>query len=125
MATETQGNNISRVAAADLSAKQNFIVKTDANGKIVLAAAATDVILGTLRNAPGNNDTADVNAINGAGTGKVKVGAAVAKDAYLTTDANGKAIATTTAGNKVFGIALEAASAANQVIEYLKFDHVL
>lgn len=121
MATHTEGNYLSRAAGADLSAKQYYIVKTDASGNIVLAAAGTDKILGVLNNAPKNTDTADVAVISGNGTGKVIAGGSIAKDAYLTSDASGKAVATTTGGDIVFGRALAAASSGD-VFEYLKLN---
>lgn len=119
MAVFNDGNNYSAEAAADLSAKQYYLVKTDANQKVVLASAATDAILGILQNAPILGQTADVRLLNGNGTFKVILGGNVAKDAYLTSDAAGKAIATTSTGNRVFGRALSAGSTGD-IIEFVK-----
>lgn len=119
MTTFRQGDYDSREAGADLSTKQYFIVKTDANGKYVLAAAATDAIRGVLVNAPKLGETADVATINGSGTFKVVAGGTIAKDAYLTSDASGKAVATTTTGNRVFGRAV-AAAVSGDIVEYIK-----
>jgi len=121
MAVHTDGNNYSREAAANLSAKQYFVLKSDSAGKAVLAAAATDAITGVLANAPTSGETADIVGINGSGTYKVKLGGTVTKDAYLTSDSAGKAVATTTTGNRVFGRAL-VAGVANDVIEYQKLN---
>lgn len=123
MATFVEGNRISRNAGADLSAKQYYVVKTDASGDIVLASAATDAILGVLQNKPASGDTADVALINGNGTGKVLLGGNVSKDAYLTANGNGEAIATTTSGNRVFGRAL-AAGSDGDIIEYVKYNEI-
>lgn len=119
----TNGNNIAREAAADLSTKQFYVVKTNSVGKIVLASAATDAILGVLNNAPKLGDTADIELINGNGTGEVIAGGAITKDSYITSDANGKAVVTTTAGDRVFGRAL-AAAASGDVFEYVKIAHI-
>lgn len=119
MTTFRQGDYDSREAGADLSTKAGYIVKTDANGKYVLASAATDAIRGVLVNAPKLAETADVALVNGAGSFKVVAGGTIAKDAYITSDANGKAIATTTAGNRVIGRAV-AAAVAGDVVEYIK-----
>ena len=119
MTSFRQGDYDSREAGADLSTKQYYIVKTDANGKCILATAATDALRGVLVNAPKVGDTADVAIVNGSGTFKVLAGGTIAKDAFLTTDAAGKAIATTTTGNRVFGRAV-AAAVSGDIVEYVK-----
>lgn len=119
MTSFRQGDYDSREAGADLTTKQHYLVTTDSNGKYVLASAATDAIRGVLANAPKLGETADVANINGSGTFKVLAGGAIAKDAFLTSDANGKAVATTTAGDRVFGRAV-AAAAAGDIVEYVK-----
>lgn len=121
MTTFRQGDYDSREAAADLSTKRFYIVKTDSNGKIVLASAATDAIRGVLVNAPKQGEVADVAIINGSGTFKVIAGGTISKDAYLTSDSNGKAVATTTTGNRVFGRAV-AAAVAGDIVEYVKYN---
>lgn len=119
MTSFRQGDYDSREAGADLSTKQYYIVKTDANGKYILATAATDALRGVLVNAPKLGDTADVAIVNGSGTFKVLAGGTIAKDDFLTTDAAGKAIATTTTGNRVFGRAV-AAAVSGDIVEYVK-----
>lgn len=119
MTTFRQGDYDSREAGVDLSTKQYLVMKTDANGKYIPATAATDALSGVLVNFPKLGETADVAMINGSGTFKVIAGGTIAKDAYLTTDANGKAVSTTTAGNRVFGRAVAAASAGD-LLEYRK-----
>lgn len=114
------GEEYSEITAADLSQKQYYIAKTDSNGKIVLASAATDDILGVVHDGGRvSGDTASVMLINGSGTFKVIAGDTIAKGDYLTSDSNGKAIATTTTGNRVFGRAMRAATA-GQIVEYKK-----
>lgn len=128
MTSFRQGNYDTRAAGADLSTKRYFIVKTDANGNYVLAAGATDNIRGVLANAPKQGESADVANLNGAGSFKVVAGAAIPKDSFLTSDANGRAIAATqTAAGaqpsvRVFGRSRAAATAVGDIIEYDKLD---
>lgn len=121
MAIFQQGNVLSRKsgAALTLDLDQYTIVKTDASGFIVKAAAATDALLGTLMTiGKASGDTVSVGVRNASGTLKVRLGGTVAKDAYITSNASGLGIATTTAGNEILGRAMEA-GVSGQVIEYL------
>lgn len=121
-ATFTDGDHYAAKSAADLSTKRFFVVKTDANGKVVLSSAATDKHLGVLADGGRvSGDNVDVQLINGSGSYKVIAGGTIAKDDYLTSDANGKAVATTNAGDRVFGQAVTAAASGAQV-EYIKKD---
>jgi hypothetical protein len=115
-----EGSHRGFKAAADLSGHQFGIVKTDANGNIVKAAAATDILLGTLVDKPTLNRTGDVRLRSASGTLNVKVGAggAIAKGDAVTSDANGLGITTTTAGNQLLGYAMEA-GAVGAIIEIL------
>lgn len=100
----------SKKAGADLSAKQFFIVKADsaANDQVVLASAATDNLLGVMMDKPTSGDYGGVAMIGRGGKVPVQYGGTVAAGDKLTSDANGKAITTTTAGNRVIGIAAKA-----------------
>jgi hypothetical protein len=91
----------------DLSAKQYFIVQLDANGKLEVAEGATDFIVGVLQNTPESGQMATYRFL---GTSKVKAGGTIAVGDWVTTDASGEAVATTTDGNIVIGRALEAAA---------------
>lgn len=114
------GDRYTAEAGADLTGKRYHIVKLNADGKVILATAATDVILGVLDNEPVLGAVADVVLANGQGTFRVKAAnATIAKDAFITSDANGKAVATTTTGNRVIGRAVRA-FAANEIGEYVK-----
>ncbi|MGB3684953.1 MAG: hypothetical protein WA991_03910 [Ornithinimicrobium sp.] len=119
MASYVEGSYRSFEAGADLSDNAYQVVKTDADGKAVLATAATDAIVGVIEKPSKAGETTSVAMISGAGTYKVKTGANVAKDAYLTTNGSGLAISTTTSGNRVFGRALTAGTSGD-VIEYVK-----
>lgn len=117
-----EGNFLTRTCgSSSLATKQYYIVKTHTDGTVILAAAATDDILGVLANAPVVGDSADVANINGTGSFKVILGGNVTKGAYLTTDGSGKAIATTSAGNRVFGRAL-ADGSSGDIVEYAKYN---
>lgn len=86
----------SKEAAADLSAKQYYFVKVDTSGKIALAAAATDAIVGVLQNTPASGEQATYRF---GGTAKIVLGGTVDEGEWVTSDSNGKGVATTTDGN--------------------------
>lgn len=119
MSTFQEGNTNSFLAGADLSTKQYYVVKRSSSDrqKVVLAAAATDVIVGVLQNAPKSGAEASVRKSNAAGTGLVKAGGTIAIGDKLTSDSNGKAVATTTLGDNYFGIA-DQVGADGDIIEY-------
>ncbi len=96
------------LAGADLSANQNYFVKKDSNGNAVLCSVLGEASEGVLYNAPGNGEACTIAQY---GTKKVVAGGTVAVGAWVTTDAAGKAVATTTAGHVVRGRALESAVA--------------
>ena len=107
---------ITRPANTDLSTKQNYFVKLT-SGKVALAAAGTDKILGVLNNYPSAANQAATVQITG--TAKVVASGAISALAYVTSDSAGKAVATTSSGDTVRGIALEAAAADGDIIEVL------
>lgn len=70
---------------------------------VIQAAAATDKLIGvSCQINSGINDTCDVWR---SGIRKVVYGGTVAKGDLLTADANGKAVATTTASDRIIGVA--------------------
>lgn len=101
-------------AAADYSAKQYFAMYVSADNTVTIGSAATQALVGTLLNEPKANEGATIAV---SGTSKGIAGASVSIGDLLTTDSNGKLIATTTTGNKTIGMALEAADA-NDIFEY-------
>jgi len=105
-----------KVGASAIAA--NSAVKK-VNGLIVIATAATDNILGVLQKAVAIGMPADVRLRSAAGTLQIRSGAAIAVDAPITSDANGAGITATVAGQQIIGYALEASTAAGQVIELL------
>lgn len=122
--------DITRDANVDLSAKQFFIVKAVAGGKVGLAAAG-EQSYGILQDKPASGKAGSVRVY---GVSKVVAGAAIAEGDPITSDANGKAksavkastntsdagaIADPLVGSHVLGIALEAAAADLDVITVL------
>lgn len=86
-------------------------------GSCVVAAAATDALLGTsdeLDHVAGEMVDVAVGPVP-----KVKLGGTVTVGAALTSNASGVAIATTTAGNRIIGFA-EQAGVSGDVITYLR-----
>ena len=95
--------------ASSLATKQYYIVKQHTDGTAILSAAATDKHIGVLQNKPAVGAAALVRFL---GTAKVIAGGTIGVGAWVTSDANGKAIATVTAGDVVIGKFLGTASAA-------------
>ena len=110
MASENIGHTRSAAAAADLSAKQFYIVKLSSTGTVDLAAAATENIIGVLQNTPVSAEQA-VYAFTG--VAKVKAGGTIAVGAFVTADSAGKAVSTTTDGDVVIGRFIGTAAAAS------------
>lgn len=87
---------------------------------VVPAAASTDFIIGAVQEvSPALGERVDVAVV---GVAQLTAGAVVARGALLTTDASGRAIAAAPAAGvnaRTIGVALEAASAAGDVIHVL------
>jgi hypothetical protein len=81
---------VTLVAGADLSAKQYTFVKLDSSGQAVAAAAATDIPVGVLQNAPTSGQEAEVLIVGGT---KIVAGAAISEGAQIGTGSTGKAVA--------------------------------
>ena len=103
-----------KLASEDLSEKQFYIMQMDSDGNMEIAESATDLILGVLQDKP---ESGQAGTYRHAGTSKVVASAAIAIGADVTTTSAGKAVTTTTQGDKVIGIALEAAAADGDIIE--------
>jgi hypothetical protein len=101
------------VAGADLSAAKYHFVKLD-TGKVVVATAGTDKILGVLYSTGTLDQPVTVQLY---GTAKVKASTSISAGAYITATTGGKAVTTTTAGNVVRGTALQAATNTDDIIE--------
>jgi hypothetical protein len=81
---------VTLVAGADLSAKQYTFVKVNSSGEAIAAAAATDIPVGVLQNAPTAGQEAEVLIVGGT---KVVAGAAIGDGAQIGTGSTGKAVA--------------------------------
>lgn len=107
--------DISLDASTDLSAKQFFFIETSSSSEAALSGAG-EVVTGVLQNKP---DAAGKSAsVRVYGVSKVTAGAAITAGAEVSSDANGKA-ATSTTGDYIVGIALEAAAADGDIIAVL------
>lgn len=98
------------VAGEDMSAKQYYIVQLDASGNIEVGEGATDLLVGVLQNKPLAGEAA---LYRFGGTSKVKAGGTIAIGAWVTSDGNGKAVATTTDGDITIGRHIGTAAAAD------------
>lgn len=105
MSQSVRGFEKSIVAGEDLTAAQFSIVQLSATGEIEAGEGATDLLVGVLQNTPGAGEMATYRFI---GTAKVKLGGTVGIGAWVTSDASGHGVATTTANDAVIGRALEA-----------------
>lgn len=96
--------------SSTLIAKQYYAVKQHTDGTLILAAAATDKIVGVLQNKPAVGAAALVRFL---GTTKMVAGGTITVGAWVTSDSAGKAVATTTDKDVVIGKYLGAASCAS------------
>jgi hypothetical protein len=106
------GSIVAFTAGAAITKGQ--LVKVTGNMTVSPAAAATDAVIGVaITNAAANSK---VSVIVGCPIVYVTAGGAISAGAVVTSDASARAVASTTAGDRILGIALEAASAAGDVI---------
>jgi hypothetical protein len=104
-------------AGSDLSGNQFQAVLLAADGQVDLAGANAKVVNGILQDNNGNAAGAPVQvgpALHGGQT-KWKAGAAVSVGDSVTTDATGRCVTATT-GQNVWGQAMTAAGAADEII---------
>lgn len=109
------------VAGEDLTGKQFYIAQLDATGKLEVGEGATDLLIGVIQ--------VECLAGEGAvyrfgGTSKVIAGGTVGIGAWVTSDSNGKAVATTTDGDITIGRALEGASSGDIFEVQLSIQHL-
>lgn len=113
------GETIGLEAAADLSALQFRFMLVTTGSKINKNTAATQLQLGILQNKPISGQIGDVRVLGGS---KLQVDANavdIAVGDFLTADANGKGVKTTTTGNFVRAIALEPATNDGEIISVM------
>lgn len=111
MAFENPVLTLTESADADLSGSVFCFVKSTAAGGCDLAGV-TDVAVGVLQNKPTAGQMASYMTL---GVSRVKASAAITKGTKVAPAASGLA-RTAVSGDHVAGIALEAATAANQII---------
>lgn len=110
MTTELKDFERSGVAGEAMTDKQHYIVQLNATGGIEVAEGATDLIVGVLKNKPAAGQAALYQFL---GVTKVKCGGVIGVGAWVTTDGNGKAVATTTDGDNIIGRHIGAAASAD------------
>jgi hypothetical protein len=81
---------VTLVAGADLSSKQYHFVKLNSSGQAVVVAAATDLPIGILQNAPTSGQEAEVLV---AGGSKLVLGGTVAAAGVVSTSSAGAGVA--------------------------------
>lgn len=118
---------VSLPAGADLTGANNEAVTLNASGQVVKADAATEKVYGVISSAPVSSAVGSpvgVALVQGGGVLKVKASAAItAGHSLIPTTTAGKVAGTSgrpsVAGQQSFGIALEAATAADEIISFL------
>lgn len=103
---EIAGRNISLIAAADLSAKQYYLVKVDGDGKAALAGAG-EAAVGVLIDKPASGV---MGAVQVDGVAPVVAGEAINEGDLISATAAGKA-QVAASGEHIIGRALTAAGA--------------
>lgn len=104
------------LASADCSAKQFHYVKQSGAGTATFCNASTDEAIGVLQNKPLSGEAMAIGIL---GVTKIVAGDVIAAGADLMPDASGRAITAATASNKSYGKAIDAATAAGQIIRAL------
>jgi hypothetical protein len=103
-------------ASGDLSSKQYYFVKLDADGKVE-ACGANGVSIGILQNAPDAEDKAA--RVRVLGTSKLVMNEAVDEGEAITSTGDGDGEVVDAADEYFGAIALEAATAQDDIIEVL------
>lgn len=106
MSQYNAGGDKGLVASGDLG--DAVIVKKSSASQVVVGAAATDALIGVTVGSAKSGDPVSVRLRSAEGTSKVKLGGTVTLGAKVTSNGSGLGVATTTGGNEVVGIALEA-----------------
>ena len=111
------------VAQGDLSSSQyKIVIACSTAGQVkVGSTAATDPILGVLQNDP--SATGQPAEVAFSGICKVLAETSVAYGDEVTVSSTGRAKSTTTDGNRIIGIALEASASAGDAIRILLCRH--
>ena len=128
MARTQNFKSVTLPQGADLTEAVNELVKVDANGRIIKTSVAADVAVGVIVESASRSTVGDgvaIGLIGGGGIMKVKAAAAITRGHLLVCHAtDGKASGVANIGalavdQMAFGIALEAAAAADVIISFL------
>lgn len=111
---------ITREAENDLSAKQHYAVELSASNQADVCDAQGELSIGILQNKPEANEAASI-AVLGI-TEAITHDTNIVAGSELTVDANGK-LEVAQAGDYVLAIALEAASATDDILSVLLVHH--
>ena len=104
-------------ASATLAAKQYYAVKLASTaGEVAVCSSGTDVVIGLVQNDPAAGEAADVAAL---GVALGYASTAITRGTALATNTTGQLETTSTDNYQVIGIALEAATAAGDIIRVL------
>lgn len=116
-------------------APYRFVKVTSAAGYLrnsgAPATAGTDFIVGVSDGSvskfggSNNAEQGDSISLQGGSVVLVQASAAITAGDRVTATTAGKAVTTTTAGNKVFGIALEPAGGADEIIRVMKLPYTI
>lgn len=115
MAWTIPGFTFTRVAGADLSSSQYYFVKLSTTDTVIACAAATDVPIGILQNAPTSGQEATIMVT---GISKVSSNAALTIGNLIGTSGDGQADAKTAGTDTteyVVGVVLEATGGAAEL----------
>ena len=115
MAWTIPGFSFTRVAGADLSSSQYYYVKLSTTDTVIACAAATDVPIGILQNAPTSGQEATIMVT---GISKVSSNAALSIGNLIGTSGDGQADAKTAGSDTteyVVGVVLEASGDADEL----------
>lgn len=104
MAVTSKAELESREADSDLSAKQYYILKISADDKVDIVTSSGDVPYGILLNEPDADGKAAAVCIGG--TCEVECGGTITQGQFVGCDSAGKAVAKTTDGDHVIGVAI-------------------
>lgn len=107
---------ITAVAASDLSGKIYYFGVFNSSGKLTASSTAGGEVDGIIGHAADGADRAATLVVPDGGVAMVISGAAVTAGSKVMSGSAGKAITAASSGSKIWGVALEAASASDQVI---------
>lgn len=101
MATSKVNQEITLVAAADLSSSQYYIVQVDSDGKAAAISSVTHNPIGILQNSPVTGQAARIAPLCSGGVSKIVLGGTLDEGARVSPGATGKAVTAASASYPV------------------------